>query len=158
MIINIDEVIVKMHTTFYKSLLEESINALPKKLYGLIGGRDILTPLTIYPCNTNLRNNPEWAAKFASYGEFYYNLDRGFVISPEEFIRINKKMKKNGEIFVGVFHSHRCTSARPSQLDIDFHYSKEVFAYIISVVNQNRPVLKIFQINPEKDPNPTPGW
>jgi len=64
-------------------LIHVCLDALPHKAFGLVGGRDISHPQSLYPCSTNLRNEPEWKALFESFGAFYQDPDLGFVIRPK---------------------------------------------------------------------------
>jgi proteasome lid subunit RPN8/RPN11 len=127
-------------------LIHVCLEALPGKAYGLVGGKDAYHPASIYPCSTNLRENPEWRSLFESFGEFYKNPDRGFVISPEEHRDILKRMEARGESFIGVFHSHRFTGPDPSDLDIALHAGPMLFCYIVSVVKPEEPRLKAYRL------------
>jgi proteasome lid subunit RPN8/RPN11 len=120
--------------------------ALPAKAYGLVGGKDLHHPESIYPCSTNLRNTPEWKSVFESFGDFYKHPDRGFVVSQEECRQILKKMETSGESFVGVYHSHRYTHPVPSKVDMALHVNPILFCYIVSVVNPAMPELKIYRL------------
>ncbi len=120
--------------------------ALPAKAYGLVGGKDLYHPQSIYPCSANLRNTPQWKPVFESFGNFYKDPDRGFVISPEEQQDILKDMETRGESFIGVYHSHRCTHPEPSKVDLALHIDPNLFCYIISVEEPNSPALKMYRL------------
>ena len=45
-----------------------------------------------------------------------------------------------------MFNSHRCRHCEPTQVDIDFHYSPDALALIVSVTNPRKPDLKAFRI------------
>lgn len=137
---------IQLATVLRDRLVEVCLQALPRKAYGLLGGTELLDPKTVYPCVTNLRNAPEWTCRFLSFGEFYDDPDRGFVISGEESVRLVGQMARRRERMVGVFHSHRCREAYPSDLDIAMHLSSDVFAYIVSVVRPRAPELRVYHI------------
>ena len=118
--------------------------ALPAKAYGLVGGKDLYHPQSIYPCSSNLRNKPPWKPVFESFGDFYKDPDRGFVISPEEQQDVLKDMEIRSESFIGVYHSHRCTHPEPSKVDLALHIDPNLFCYIISVEEPTSPALKIY--------------
>jgi proteasome lid subunit RPN8/RPN11 len=122
------------------------LEALPAKAYGLVGGKDPHHPESIYPCSTNLRNTPEWKSVFESFGDFYKDPDRGFVISPDEYRQVLEKMEAAGQSFVGVYHSHRCHHSEPSQLDMALHVDPTVLSYIVSVVDPDKPEIKIYRL------------
>ena len=127
-------------------LIDVCLKALPRQAYGLVGGRDGYRPQSIYLCSSNLRNTPEWKKVFDSFGDFYKNPDRGFVLDPEEQIGILEKMRARGETFVGVFHSHRWNPPVPTQADLALHVNPQLFCYIISVIHPERPELQIYRL------------
>jgi proteasome lid subunit RPN8/RPN11 len=123
------------------------LDALPHKAFGLIGGIDIHHPQSLYPCSTNLRNEPEWKAIFESFGEFYKDPDLGFVISPPEVKSVTDAMALRHETIVGVFHSHRYLIAMPSEVDIALSSDPGLLSYIVSVTDPSVPKLGVFRIN-----------
>ncbi len=129
------------------NLIKICLDALPHKAYGLVGGSDICHPESFYPCSTNLRNTAEWKRIFESFGDFYHNLDLGFVIAPIEAQQVMKMMQERKESFVGVFHSHRYLPAEPSEADISLSSDSSVLCYIVSVVNPLNPELAIFRLD-----------
>jgi proteasome lid subunit RPN8/RPN11 len=138
---------ILISASFHRELIKVCLDALPHKAFGLVGGADIYHPKSLYPCSTNLRNEPEWKALFESYGEFYKNPDLGFVISPPEVKSVMETMAHRHEIFVGVFHSHRYLSAKPSEVDIALNSDPELLSYIVSVANPSAPELGVFRLN-----------
>jgi len=132
---------------FVDNLVLICLNALPHKAFGLVGGSDVCHPQSLYPCSTNLRNEPEWKALFESYGEFYKNPDLGFVISPPEVKSVMETMALRHEIFVGVFHSHRFLSAKPSEVDVALNSDPGLLSYIVSVADPVAPELGVFRLN-----------
>lgn len=137
---------VEMRPELFEEFIRISLETLPHKAYGLVGGRDLHRPRSLYACSTNLRNTPEWRELFASFGEFYTDPDRGFVITPGEYRDVMKTMKARGESFIGVFHSHRCRCAEPSEVDTAFHFDSDLLYYIVSVVEPEKPEVRIFRL------------
>jgi proteasome lid subunit RPN8/RPN11 len=154
---NLDESLVKQDPLessgihISESLLEElmsiCLRALPHKAFGLMGGKDVYHPKSIYPCATNLRNEPQWKATFESYGEFYRNPDLGFVISAEEVKEVLDIMASRDESFIGVFHSHRSLPAEPSVVDLALNCDPNLLTYIVSVVDPSAPVVGVFHLD-----------
>jgi proteasome lid subunit RPN8/RPN11 len=128
-------------------LVRICLDALPHKAFGLVGGIDIHHPQSLYPCSTNLRNEPEWKAIFESFGEFYKNPDLGFVISSLEVKSVMDAMALRQETLVGVFHSHRYLIAAPSEVDMALNSDPGMLSYIVSVSNPSAPELGVFRIN-----------
>ena len=128
-------------------LVRICLNALPHKAFGLVGGPDMYRPQSLYPCSTNLRNEPEWKVLFESFGEFYKNPDLGFVISAPEVQSVMKSMALRGETLVGVYHSHRYLSVHPSEADVALNSDSGLLSYIISVTNPSAPEIGIFRLS-----------
>jgi len=135
--------------SLFEELLHVCLQALPHKAFGLVGGQDIYHPKSIYPCSTNLRNEPEWKAIFESYGEFYRDPDLGFVISAEEVKEVLGTMASRNESFIGVFHSHRRLPAEPSAVDLALNCNPNLLSYIVSVVNPSAPAIGVFRLDRE---------
>lgn len=138
--------LISIQKELVDELIRICLEALPRQAYGLIGGKDVYHPSSLYPCSTNLRNTPEWKPVFESLGEFYRDPDRGFVIAPEELLEIWNQMRENGESCVGVFHSHRWHGPVPTKADLTLHGNPNILSYIVSVAGPNRPVLKIYRL------------
>jgi len=128
-------------------LVRICLNALPHKAFGLVGGLDLHHPKSLYPCSTNLRNEPEWKVLFESFGEFYKNPDLGFVISAPEVQSVMKSMALRGEELVGVYHSHRYLSVHPSEADVALNSDSGLLSYIVSVINPSAPEIGIFRLS-----------
>jgi proteasome lid subunit RPN8/RPN11 len=137
---------VWMPRTLFDELVRVAVGALPRKAYGLVGGTDRAHPVTLYPCSTNIRDTPGCREIFESFGSFYQDPERGFVVAPEESSALVDAMAARGERFVGVYHSHRCRGAEPSELDVALHYRADVHCYIVSVVDPARPDARVYEI------------
>jgi proteasome lid subunit RPN8/RPN11 len=133
--------------SLFGELIHTCLHPLPHKAFGLVSGKDLYHPTSIYPCSTNLRNEPEWKAIFESYGEFYRNPDLGFVISAPEVKQVLDRMALRKEVFVGVFHSHRFLPAEPSAVDLALNSDPDLLSYIVSVVDPYAPVVGVFRLN-----------
>ena len=139
------KVLLRQH--FADELVRICVDALPHKAFGLVGGLDVYHPQSLYPCVTNLRNEPEWKSLFESFGEFYKNPDLGFVISAPEVQSVIKTMTLRREALVGVFHSHRFLKAEPSTADIALNSDPDLLSYIVSVTDPSAPEIGIFRLN-----------
>ncbi len=131
----------------YAELTRICVDALPHKAFGLVGGTDIYHPITLYPCRTNLRNEPEWKHLFESFGEFYQDPDLGFVISHPEVKTVMEAIESRNESFIGVFHSHRFLKAEPSEIDVYLNSDPGLLSYIVSVVDPSAPEVGVFRLN-----------
>jgi proteasome lid subunit RPN8/RPN11 len=138
--------LISIRKELVEDLIRLSVEALPEQAYGLVGGKDVHHPSSVYPCSTNLRNTPKWKALFESYGDFYRDPSRGFVISPDEFLEIWYRMRSVGESFIGVLHSHRWHGPVPTRADTALHVDSKILSFIVSVVTPDRPELKIYRL------------
>jgi hypothetical protein len=130
-------------------LIALSINYLPQKAYGLIGGTDLYHPTSVYQCFSNLRNTPDFKGYFESCGDVYRKPARGVVGSPEEVWSVMHEMQQRHEDLVGVFHAHRVhVGGEPTRLDRSTHmtHNGHTFSYIINVENPAQPTLRAFRI------------
>lgn len=122
-------------------------DALPGKAFGMLIGPEPGLAREIRPMQRNLRQISALVnSVFESYGDFYRNRDRGFCFDPGELAELEESVRRRNWRIVGVYHSHRCRHPEPSQVDIDFHYSPEALAVIVSVVNPEAPEVKAFRI------------
>jgi hypothetical protein len=96
-----------------------------------------------------LRNTPDFQGYFESFGDFYRNPDRGFVVSPDEVWSVMRRMQQRHEEVVGVFHAHRVhVGGEPTRLDRATHmtHNGNTLSYIINVENPAQPTLRAFRI------------
>jgi|SRR3989344_3761330 len=132
------------------NLIGSAIKTLPKKTYGLIGGLDLYHPTSMYQCRSNLRNSDSyWKERIDSFGDFYKNPERGFIIDPKEVLNVYKKMEEKKEHIVGVFHSHRCfVPGEPTEIDMALHLQCQphVLAYLLGVMDPAKPTLRVFKV------------
>lgn len=80
------------------------------------------------------------------------NLDASsisYFMDPKEQLQVFKKMRQEGLPMRGIFHSHVASAASPSQKDVRLAFYPEVSYLIVSLSNQEKPVLKSFKINQE---------
>ncbi len=134
-------------TSLCEELIGICVDALPHKAFGLVSGVDLYHPKTLYPCKTNLRNDPEWRSIFESFGDFYRDPDLGFVISHPEVKDVMDAIDSRNESFIGVFHSHRYLNAAPSEIDICLNSDPNLLSYIVSVVDPSAPAVGVFRLN-----------
>lgn len=89
-----------------------------------------------------------WKDLFEAYGNYYVrNHNAGFLASPEEMYRINKKIEESGKSIVGVFHSHLRHPAIFATVDVQLHPSPRLWHLIISLRNFDLPQIKAFKIS-----------
>lgn len=67
-------------------------------------------------------------------------------MDPREQFAAIKDMRANGLVLLGNFHSHPATPSRPSQEDIRLAHDPAASYLILSLADQDQPVLKSFRI------------
>lgn len=79
-------------------------------------------------------------------------IDRRFryVMDPKEQISAFKKMRKNGTEMLAIYHSHPESPAYPSATDIRLAFYPDTHYLIISLENEESPVVRAFLIADEK--------
>ncbi|GAB6174919.1 M67 family metallopeptidase [Paradesulfitobacterium aromaticivorans] len=115
----------------YQEILTHSFNALPLEACGLLGGfieADVKIVKKVYGL-TNVDQSPEH-----------------FTMDPREQFNVVKDARKNGLVVLGNFHSHPATPARPSAEDVRLAFDPEASYLILSLLNQDTPVLKSYRI------------
>jgi len=81
-----------------------------------------------------------------------YNVDQSsehFSMDPKEQLATIKKIRKQGYVLLGNYHSHPHTPSRPSDEDIRLAYDEELIYGIVSL-EKKEPVLNFFKINQSK--------
>lgn len=131
----------------FQRLVGVCTGALPGKSFGLISGREAGLAEEVHAMTRNLRPTSAVVGRvFESYGEFYRDPDRGFCFDPEELKDIEGKIRGAGRRVTAVYHSHRLLQARPTPVDVDFHYSPEALLVIVSVVDPACPQVAAFHV------------
>ena len=137
----------------------------PRKCFGyLLGASDSRVATDFVLFNENERNNSEWRGAFEAYGRYFRDHhDAGFVASPEESWRIQKRVWARGLQQVGVFHSHRRHPANFSLIDYRLHMRncEGLWHMIVSMRNPELPQVRAFDVSDtgvrELDVQPAPS-
>lgn len=118
----------------YNIILEHCIKSLPNEACGLVAG-------------VKKGNN-----KFIKKVYLMTNIDcssKHFSMAPEEQFAVAKDIRANGYVLLGNFHSHPHSPAMPSSEDIRLAYDKNMDYMILSLMDIDKPVLNVFNINRE---------
>ncbi len=71
----------------------------------------------------------------------------GFLADFQELIELEKYIRSNNLIKVGVFHSHMRHPAIFDLIDLKLHPTDELWHLIIAIKNIERPIIRIFATN-----------
>lgn len=120
----------------YVAIINHAIEGLPNEACGLLGGVvvDGITYVKKVYCLTNIDASRE-----------HFSMD------PKEQFAAIKDIRSNNLQLIGNFHSHPETPARPSEEDKRLAYDSKLLYGIISLMDEEIPVLKMFHINEEKE-------
>ena len=120
----------------YEKILSHCVEGLPNEACGLIGGVK------------------EEGKKYIKKVYLLTNIDASnehFSMDPKEQLEAVKDMRANGYVLLGNFHSHPESPSRPSEEDKRLAYDSKVNYLILSLMEQDNPVLKAFNIDEEKN-------
>ena len=120
----------------YEKILSHCVEGLPNEACGLIGGVK------------------EEGKKYIKKVYLLTNIDASnehFSMDPKEQLEAVKDMRANGYELLGNFHSHPESPSRPSEEDKRLAYDSKVNYLILSLMEQDNPVLKAFKIDEEKN-------
>ena len=122
--------------TDYNTILAHCTAGLPNESCGLLAGtkeNDTVTVTKVYLL-TNIDASRE-----------HFSMD------PKEQFEAVKDMRANGLSLIGNFHSHPESPSRPSEEDKRLAYDSSVRYLILSLMDQEHPVLNAFVIDEEKN-------
>jgi proteasome lid subunit RPN8/RPN11 len=130
---------IKLTTYLFKQLSDYCITQLPNEACGVFYGNieeDHIFIKEFIP-----------VANIAKQPSLYFEFER------EHFIQLLYKSVKSEISWLGIFHSHPLTAAYPSNQDLCSFWNMPVYG-IISLEQRDKPVLKSYQIIPEKQKKP----
>jgi proteasome lid subunit RPN8/RPN11 len=72
-----------------------------------------------------------------------------YSMAPQEQLKVFEEMEKNSVEMIAVYHSHPRTLPFPSETDVKMAFYPEVASIIISLKDEDHPVVKAYRIDPE---------
>jgi len=72
-----------------------------------------------------------------------------YSISPQEQLRVFVEMEKESIDMIAIYHSHTHTIPFPSETDVKLAFYPEVASIIISLKEEQNPMVKAFRIGKE---------
>lgn len=115
----------------YNIILNHAISGLPNEACGLVAG--------------TIKND----AKYIEKVYLLQNMDKSrehFSMDPKEQLAAIKDIRANELVLIGNFHSHPESPSRPSEEDKRLAYDSQMNYLIISLMDEEKPVLKAFLI------------
>lgn len=122
---------IKISKENYQKIIKHAISELPNEACGLIAGTVTKGEKTIEKvyCLTNVDHSSE-----------HFSLD------PKEQLAAIRDMRGLQLVPLGNWHSHPETPSRPSEEDKRLAYDKDASYLILSLMEQDNPVLNSFHI------------
>ena len=122
---------VKLKKEDFQAMAAHAIANLPEEACGLIAGE---------------KSDTERVIKKVYYLTNIDHTNEHFSLDPKEQLAAIKDMRKNGLEPLGNWHSHPETPARPSQEDIRLAFDSEASYLIMSLMDQENPVIHAFRV------------
>jgi proteasome lid subunit RPN8/RPN11 len=119
---------LKIPQTIYEDIIAHAKEGFPLEVCGILGGRDGVVSAIYRMTNTDASNEH-------------------FMMEPKEQFAVVKELRAKGLEMSAIYHSHPETPARPSEEDIRLALTPHVSYVIVSLAEQDRPVLKSFKID-----------
>ena len=129
-------IVLNMSRSDYEKILAHCREGLPNESCGLQAGTvegDVKTVTKVYLL-TNIDASNE-----------HFSMD------PKEQLAAVKDARANQVTIIGNFHSHPESPSRPSEEDKRLAYDTSIEYLILSLQEENNPVLKAFGIDKEKN-------
>lgn len=112
----------------YQSIVEHAFSVHPEECCGLIAADRTGNPVRVIPM-TNILHSP-----------VRYQMD------PKEQFSVGKKLRMEGLLLWGIYHSHPISEPYPSVVDVNMAYYPDLF-YLLTSPITTPPELRAFHIN-----------
>ena len=122
---------IKLNKADFEKILAHARAEAPVEACGLIAGRIE---------NGNKLIDKVYILTNVDHAEEHFTLD------PKEQLAAVKDMRANGLVPLGNWHSHPVSPSRPSQEDKRLAYDSRASYLILSLMDENAPVLNSFHI------------
>jgi proteasome lid subunit RPN8/RPN11 len=121
---------LRIPKTIYQKMLDHAKRESPLECCGLLGGKDKTVQKSFELHNTE--SSPVL-----------------YSMSPQEQMKVFEEMEKESMEMIAIYHSHPKTIAFPSETDVRLTFYPDISSVIISLKEQETPVMKAFQIGKE---------
>jgi proteasome lid subunit RPN8/RPN11 len=121
---------LRIPKTIYQKMLDHAKREWPLECCGILTGKE-KTVQKVF----ELKNTEESPVLYS--------------MSPQEQMKVFEEMEKASMEMVGIYHSHPKTIPFPSETDVKLTFYPDVSSVIISLKEEENPVMKAFQISKE---------
>jgi len=121
---------VRIPKTVFHEMVDHAKREWPLECCGILGGKDKTVQKSF-----ELRNTEKSPVLYS--------------MSPREQMKVFEEMEKESMKMVAIYHSHPHTIPFPSETDVKLTFYPDVSSIIISLKEEENPVVKAFQIGKE---------
>ena len=121
---------VRIPKAIFQEMVDHAKREWPLECCGILGGKDKTVQKSF-----ELRNTEKSPVLYS--------------MSPREQMKVFEEMEKESMKMVAIYHSHPHTIPFPSETDVKLTFYPDVSSIIISLKEEENPVVKAFQIGKE---------
>jgi len=121
---------VRIPKTIFQEMVDHAKREWPLECCGILGGKDKTVQKSF-----ELRNTEKSPVLYS--------------MSPREQMKVFEEMEKESMKMVAIYHSHPHTIPFPSETDVKLTFYPDVSSIIISLKEEENPMVKAFQIGKE---------
>jgi proteasome lid subunit RPN8/RPN11 len=121
---------IRIPKSILNGMVEHAKRESPLECCGILGGRDHTVERAF-----ELQNAEKSPIRYS--------------IAGQEQLRVFEEMEKESIDMIAVYHSHTHTIPFPSETDVKLTFYPEVASIIISLMEEQNPVVKAFRIGKE---------
>lgn len=121
---------LRIPKTIYKEMLDHARREWPLECCGILSGKEKTVQKAF-----ELKNTEESPVLYS--------------MSPQEQIKVFEEMEKESMGMIAIYHSHPKTIPFPSETDVKLAFYPDISSVIISLKEEENPVMKAFQISKE---------
>ncbi len=121
---------IRIPKSIYQGMVAHAKKEWPLECCGILGGKDHTVEKAL-----ELQNAEKSPIRYS--------------ISPQEQLRVFVEMEKESIDMIAIYHSHTHTIPFPSETDVKLAFYPEVASIIISLKEEQNPMVKAFRIGKE---------
>ena len=121
---------VRIPKAIFQEMVDHAKREWPLECCGILGGKDKTVQKSF-----ELQNTEKSPVLYS--------------MSPREQMKVFEEMEKESMKMVAIYHSHPHTIPFPSETDVKLTFHPDVSSIIISLKEEENPVVKAFQIGKE---------
>ena len=121
---------IRIPRSIYQKMIDHARREAPVECCGILGGKD----------------------KTVQKSFEIKNVERSsvqFLMDPQEQLNVFKEMEETSMDMLAIYHAHPHTIPFPSEMDVQRTFDPEMPSIIISLKEQDEPMVKAFRIGKE---------